>query len=37
MVWNDTDSFIEPKVQSLITDFTARGRVFEGMRTCGRV
>jgi phenylalanine ammonia-lyase len=31
LVWNDTDSFIEPKVQSLMQDFAARGRVFEAM------
>ena len=32
LVWNDTDSFIEPKVQSLMQDFAARGRVFEAMK-----
>jgi len=31
LVWNDTDSFIEPKVQSLMKDFAARGRVFEAV------
>jgi len=33
LVWNDTDSFIEPKVQSLMKDFGARGRVFEAMKS----
>ena len=32
LVWNDTDSFIEPKVQALMQDFAARGRVFEAMK-----
>lgn len=32
LVWNDTDSFIEPKVQALMQDFAARERVFAAMK-----
>jgi len=32
LVWNDTDSFIEPKVQTLMQDFAERGRVFRAMK-----